>query len=347
MYYPSHTHWLRFRLAGWFVTIACAALLTSCAATRPTLKIGLIAPFEGVHRPLGYEVLAAVKLALQQRNAAGGAADYGIELVALNDDGMPATAARQVAALAADPAVVAIIGPWQAETAQAAAPALQAAGLVAIIPAALPDADLALAPNAFRLFAGDDALAHALLTAIPPGAAVEIRGADAAWANRLITLLPATGSAGAQVILLTGDAEAVARQLTISSCVRTITFCFAGPSVGETLVTARAGDAANGLTWTTSLQMPACAGQAGDFCRSYQAATGAAPGAHAALAYDATMTLLSAIGASERPQRVTVLATLPKVERQGISGIIRFNAQRSWEEAPARLYRVEDRKVFR
>lgn len=343
----SLAHRLRSCVAGWLAAIVCLALLTSCTATRPTLKIGLIAPFEGVHRPLGYEVLAAVKLALQQRNAAGGAAGYGIELVALNDDGVPATAARQVAALAADPGVVAIIGPWQTETAQAAAPALQSAGLAAIIPAALPDADLAGAPNAFRLFAGDDALAQALLTAIPPGAGVEISGAAAAWATRLIALLPATGSAGTRAILLTGDAEAVARQLTISSCVRTITLCFAGPSVGEPLVTARAGDAVNGLIWTTSLQLPVCAGQAGDFCQAYQAATGAAPGAYAALAYDATVTLLTAIEDSEQPQRVTVLATLRKVERQGVSGMIRFNAQRSWEEAPARLYHVEDRTVFR
>lgn len=342
----SQTHSLRFRLAGWFMTIACAALLTSCTPTRPTLKIGLIAPFEGVYRPLGYEVLAAVKLALQQRNAAGDAASYGIELVALNDDGAPATAARQVAALAADPGVVAIIGPWQTETAQAAAPALQAAGLGAIIPAALPDADLALAPNAYRLFAGDDALAHALLTAVPPGADVEIKGAPAAWATRLVALLPATGSAR-QVILLTGDAEAVARQLTISPCVRTITLCFAGPSVGESVVTARAGDAANGLIWATSVQLPDCAGQAGDFCLAYQAATGAAPSAYAALAYDATAAVLTAIEASEQPQRAAVLAAVGKVERQGVSGMIRFNAQRSWEEAPARLYRVEDRKVFR
>jgi len=343
----SHMHWLQSCVARWLAAIACVALLTSCTATRPTLKIGLIAPFEGVHRSLGYEVLAAVKLALQQRNAAGGAAGYGIELVALNDDGVPETAARQVAALAADPGVVAIIGPWQTETAQAAAPALQSAGLAAIIPAALPDADLARAPNAFRLFAGDDALAHALLTAMPPGADVEIRGAAAAWATRLIALLPASGSAGTRVVLLTGDAEAVARQLTISPCVRTITLCFAGPSVGESVVTARAGDAANGLIWTTSLQLPVCAGEAGDFCQAYQAATGAAPGAHAALAYDATVTLLTAIEASEQPQRVTVLAAMGKVERQGVSGMIRFNAQRSWEEAPARLYRVENRSVFR
>ena len=78
------------------------------------------------------------------------------------------TIGSQLKITSADPGVVALIGPWQAETAQAAAPALQSAGLAAIIPAALPDADLALAPNAYRLFAGDDALAQACLLYTSP-----------------------------------------------------------------------------------------------------------------------------------------------------------------------------------
>lgn len=337
----------RSRLARWLLAAICLAQLTGCTATRPTFKIGLIAPFEGVHRPLGYEVLGAVKLALQQRNAAGGVAGQGVELVALNDDGVPATAARQVAALAADPAVIAIIGPWQTETAQAAAPALQAAGLAAVIPAALPDADLAQAPNAYRLFAGDDALAQALLAALPGGVRLETRGAASAWSTRLLALLPAPDPAGAPALVLTGDAEAVAHQLTISPCVRTITVCFAGPSVAESLVIARVGNAANDLVWVTSLSLPACDGEATDFCQAYQAATGAAPGAYAALAYDATAVLLAALETSGHWQRADVLPALRHVEHQGVSGLIRFDAQRSWEEAPVRLYRVEDRKVFR
>jgi ABC-type branched-subunit amino acid transport system substrate-binding protein len=38
------------------------------AQAPPTVKIGLVAPFEGEYRSTGYEVLFAVKLALQQRN---------------------------------------------------------------------------------------------------------------------------------------------------------------------------------------------------------------------------------------------------------------------------------------
>ena len=203
-----------------------------------------------------------------------------------------------------------------------------------------------LAPNAYRLFAGDDALAQALLTAIPTGARLETRGAAVAWSSRLTILLPTPDPAATTVIVLTGDAEDVARQLTISPCVGTMTSCLAGPSAGEPLVTARTGDAANGLLWVTSLTRPACDGQAADFCQAYQTATGAAPGAYAALAYDAAAVLFAAIEASAQPQRVDVLATLGSIVRQGVSGTIRFSAQRSWEAAPARLYRGGDLLEF-
>ena len=57
---------LHFNTLGLIVLILC---LTACAplvgygSVPPTLKIGLVAPFEGIDRRLGYEALFAVKLA--------------------------------------------------------------------------------------------------------------------------------------------------------------------------------------------------------------------------------------------------------------------------------------------
>ncbi len=72
--------------------VACL-LLSSCAfpgSVKPTVKIGLSAPFEGLYRDLGYEVLYATRLAVRERNAAGGVAGrYLVELVALNDFNEP------------------------------------------------------------------------------------------------------------------------------------------------------------------------------------------------------------------------------------------------------------------
>lgn len=67
-------------VTGFLCLAACAPL----ALTRPVTKLGLVAPFEGKQRALGYEVLYAVKLALRERNANEGVAGWLIELVALN-----------------------------------------------------------------------------------------------------------------------------------------------------------------------------------------------------------------------------------------------------------------------
>ena len=99
-----------------------------------------------------------------------------------------------------------------------------------------------------------------VLSALPGAVHLETRGAATAWSTRLLALLPPPDPAGAPALVLTGDAEAVAHQLTISPCVRTITACFAGPSVAEPLVIARVGNAANDLVWVTSLAPPAANG---------------------------------------------------------------------------------------
>jgi len=105
----------------------------------PVVKIGLIAPFEGVGRPLGYAVLPAVKIALAEANAGSELGRYRVALVALNDDLDPRAAAAQAKALAQDPDVLAALGPWSGQTVAAAAPILSQAGIPALVAAALED----------------------------------------------------------------------------------------------------------------------------------------------------------------------------------------------------------------
>ncbi len=77
--------------------------------TRPVTKIGLIAPFEGKQRAIGYEGLYAVKLALQEKNKAGGVEGWSIELVALDDSAQLEQGLQQARVLAADPDVTSVI----------------------------------------------------------------------------------------------------------------------------------------------------------------------------------------------------------------------------------------------
>ena len=108
---------------------AYSLLFTACAVTRPVVKIGLVAPFEGRYREVGYEVIYAARLAVREANAAGGVAGYSVELFALDDGGDPAMAVEQTKKLAADSQVLGVIGHWRGETTIAAASEYERTGI--------------------------------------------------------------------------------------------------------------------------------------------------------------------------------------------------------------------------
>ena len=118
--------WLRYGLVG----LGLAALAAACSAsTQPIVKLGLIAPFEELYRDDGYAALHAVKLAVGERNAAGGVAGRQVALVALNDNGRPDEAAMQAAKLGVDRDVLGVVGPLGEVTGAAAGPVLTSDGL--------------------------------------------------------------------------------------------------------------------------------------------------------------------------------------------------------------------------
>lgn len=147
---------VRFGLCVLLVT-GYSLLVFGCALpgdAAPVVKIGVSAPFEGAGRPLGYAVLPAVKAAVAEANASGALGRYQVLVVAFNDDLHGPTAAGQARALAQDPGVLAVIGPWTAETAAAAGPILAAAGMPV-----LAETGTAVPPPGERWT--DAALAHA------------------------------------------------------------------------------------------------------------------------------------------------------------------------------------------
>jgi ABC-type branched-subunit amino acid transport system substrate-binding protein len=62
-----------------------AFVLTSCERARPVVKIGLVAPFEGRERAVGYDAVYAARLAVREVSASQD--EYDVELVALDDSG--------------------------------------------------------------------------------------------------------------------------------------------------------------------------------------------------------------------------------------------------------------------
>jgi ABC-type branched-subunit amino acid transport system substrate-binding protein len=126
---PSQT------IRPWFLAIGCLLLVACCPNVKPTVKIGLSAPFEGRYRDLGYGVLHAVRLAIRERNEEGGVGGRSlVEMVALNDFNEPQEAVAQAYEMYADPDVIAVLGGWSPEAAAAAGPVYDQLGLAFISP---------------------------------------------------------------------------------------------------------------------------------------------------------------------------------------------------------------------
>ena len=104
------------------LALACLMMVAACAfpgSVKPTVKVGLSAPFEGLYRDVGYEVLYAVRLAVHERNAIGGIGErLLVELVALNDLNEAKEAAEQARKMAADPDMLGVLGGFSEETAR-------------------------------------------------------------------------------------------------------------------------------------------------------------------------------------------------------------------------------------
>ena len=108
-----------------FVALAAAG----CASVDPVVKIGLVAPFEGRHRAIGYDAIYSARMAVREINAAGGVGGHRVALVAL-DDRADAELARQAAAsLVVDPGMIAVVGHYVTDITEIAAPIYAEGGL--------------------------------------------------------------------------------------------------------------------------------------------------------------------------------------------------------------------------
>ncbi len=123
------------------VPLMLAAVLLISGCRTPTLqdllpkpvpgiiKVGLVAPFEGAYRNVGYDAVYAARLAVHEINSAGGIDGRQLELVAYDDRGDAALAAQIAANLIIDPDVVAVIGHYRPETSASAGAVYSDAGL--------------------------------------------------------------------------------------------------------------------------------------------------------------------------------------------------------------------------
>jgi ABC-type branched-subunit amino acid transport system substrate-binding protein len=121
--------------------LLCALLLSACTRAIPprTVKIALVAPFEGRSRQIGYDAFPALRLAVRDAITRGPVNGVQVEFVAYNDNADPQMARRVASNVAADPDVVAVIGHLEFSTTLAALDVYRAVGLPLLVPHLAPE----------------------------------------------------------------------------------------------------------------------------------------------------------------------------------------------------------------
>lgn len=130
--------------------VSMLAVLTACGRPSRTVKIALVAPFEGRLRQIGYDVFPAMRLALREQIRSGGVGDVYVTFIAYNDNGDPAGAERVARNVALDEEVVAVMGHFVASTTLAALNVYTSAGLP-VLATLVPADQLPQDPLVFRM----------------------------------------------------------------------------------------------------------------------------------------------------------------------------------------------------
>ena len=296
-------------------SLTSVLFLTGCLqVARPVVKIGLVAPFEGRYRDVGYEVVHAVRLALSEANAAGGAGGYSLELVTLDDGGDPNQALQQARKLLTDPQVVAVLGHWLDSTTLAAAPVYAKAGLPFLATSSAKE--LAVSPlGTFRFYP-----THSKITERFDHTISEAGGGTTCMCGVI---------EGAHWLATHRERPAVG-----------------GPLWGLDQFP-RLAQGAEGVLFITPAPMPRDAILGDEFAVRYRKISdGVEPAWLAVLAYDAAQTLISAIAASPiSATPATVSSSLAQISLDGLSGHISFNAEGNWKNAHISVYKWKHAEI--
>lgn len=330
------------------------------------VKIGLVAPFEGLHRGVGYDVLPAVKLAVRERNRTGGVGGYMVEVVALNDDRDPEVAPQRARELSLDPDVLGAIGHFGEQTTLAALPTYHEAGLALVVPASTAtgvtergygqtfrlvadDRELGTAAARYAvldqgttrvaLIGGSAELLDAFVSTAQQAGAVVSEHSD----DDVHSLLTSVARGGYDLIFFAGEAQQAAELLgELRGSGLDIPFMGANGLNSPHLVQV-AGHAADGTTYV-SVTPPV---EDQEFVEGYTALAGGPPGPYAALAYDAAVLLLDAMERSAmeqgKPSREGVASALSEVEGyDGLTGPISFDEQGQAVGRQVYVYKIVD-----
>jgi ABC-type branched-subunit amino acid transport system substrate-binding protein len=320
------------------------------------LKIGLIAPFDGRYRAIGYDAIYAARLAIREINESERIPGYRLALVAFDDRADPTLAEASAEALVIDASVVAVIGHYRQQTTDVGGAVYREAGLPVLAiggwltptdpgiwhlappPAILADAILQeISGTGFHSVAlfGEGSMRSALeLSSDERSFSLErdISGRRRPETDAVISLLDPYETAEA---LLSWHAYGWRGTLVGTT------------DLGYAAFREIAGDAATGTRFLTPYPRPQDLQGTEAWIESYRnlGPHVPEPSYYALPTYEAVYTVADAITAAlERgpsPERSGIQATLADVSRAGWLGSFRWDQDGYWDDMPLYRYRWE------
>jgi len=320
---PSPGCWKLRILCGFLPLVV---LLTACLppSLPRVLKIGLVAPFEGRYRYVGYDAIYAARLAVREINAAGGAGGWVLELVAYDDRADPELARTAARNLVVDSDVVAVIGHYHQASTEAASTVYAEAGMLLLAVGAW------LTPTTaplWHMLPPPEQVAEALVEAVH----AEI---DYSAESPPLTSPPVGGMPPLDVPIVGGI-------FPLNTSYMDGTFLYTSlPLVGI-----EGGNVwPEGTLFVTPYPIPRDLPGLGAWDAAYRGVGPhvPAPGVYALPTYEAVYTLAEAIVVvaenGGRPSRASVAAAFPGVRRTGVLGTVAWDAAGYWQAMPLYAY---------
>lgn len=357
-----------------------AFLTSSCAVARPLpgiLKVGLVAPFSGRHYSTGYSLLFATRLALREWNERGGVGGYRLELVAQDDGNTAEGGYLQSEKMKLDPDVVGVIGHPSDDSALGRTPqdgfgSYYSDGLTLVTFGPTSEANSQNFPWTLRLNAADGAIAQFVAQVVEKtlksrrvavfsgsgedsprqaqavAQALDGAGVEAAYQESLPRDTPdyslqvqQAARFAPDLVFFAGPFDQGASLLRQLRQAGVDAAFLGGPGTANPEFATMAAAEAKGAYYLSLALHPRDLPQAEEFRVRYRELSGREPDALAALAYDATNILLTAVeralGRADRSElRGAVLAELSRLE--GFAGVTGSITAREHERGGARVY---------
>jgi len=368
---------------SWLMAITAAMLLVSGSAVAQVqgpLKIGVVGPFSGRAAEAGERVGSAVKMAVEELNAAGGVQGVKVEVVIGDDEGVPEKSTLVAQRLADDPAVLGVIGPMNSGAVLAAGSIYERAGLPFITPTAtnarLTEQGWKMAHRlagrddregpASAIFIAEELKPKKVLlisdkTAFQAGIVQEVqrvlkqRGVSDTTIEEvsdqdrdlspLVTRIRASGADFVYLGMIAPQAALFVKQAAQGG-LRVRGLGNGSLRDREAFVKAAGGDA-EGIFVSYNAQDPRMVPEAKEFVAKFEAKYNKSVSAYEPQAYDGTMILLNAIKAAAakggKVNRADVVAAIKAVKGyRGVLGLpITFDAKGDIAAVPVNIFKVQ------